>query len=188
MLIWAVNSVILFKVIKLLSEQFNSCLNNKQTGLSEVDSTFCIDMNWTWCQWKMLFSKLWCRWGEEVDQVVASSFSSSISLTISSLLLFPSHLLFLHLVLGDAVPPMSWSAKPSTQVEGIGIWHSVHFLEVAGFTGVTWGHGLLWEHGLVRHTLRWMQTWMQLRNCKKACWSHWYYTYRSTKLSYFFSG
>lgn len=168
------NSVILSKVIKPLSEQFNSCLSNKHTGLSEVNSNFCIEMNWTWCQWRMLLSKLWCRWGEEVDQVTAISCGSSVSLTISSLLLFPSLfpscLLFLHLLLGDAVPWMPWSAKPSTRVEGI--WHSVHFLQVASFTGVTWGHGLLWEHKLVRHTLRWTWTWMQLRTCKKACWSH----------------
>lgn len=68
-------------------------------------------------------------WGEKVDRVTAGSFSSFISFTISSVTLFPSCLLFLHLLLGDAIPPMAWRAKPSTQVEGI--WHSVQFLRVA---------------------------------------------------------
>lgn len=88
-------------MIKPLSEQFNSCLHNKHAGLSEADSTFCIDMNRMWCQWRMFLSKLWCRWGEVVDQVVASFFSSSISLIISSFLLFPSCLLFLPLFAGS---------------------------------------------------------------------------------------
>lgn len=164
------SSVILFKVIKPLSEQFNSCLNNRHTGLSEVDSTFCLDMYWTWCQWRMLLSKLWYRWKWRNR----SSFCKLLWFLHITDHLFPSQLLFLHLLLGDAVPPAPWSVKPSTQLEEI--QHSMCFLEVKSFAGVTWGCGLLWEHKLVRHTLRWMWTWMWLRNCKKACWRHWCYT------------
>lgn len=65
-----------------LSEQFSSCLNNKHTGLSEVDSALSIDVTWTWCQWRMLHSKQRSR------SRYYKSLYFSISLNVSSLLLF----------------------------------------------------------------------------------------------------
>lgn len=120
--------------------------------------------------------------GEKVDQVIAGSFSSSISCTISSLMLFPLCLLFLHLLLGDAVPPVSWRTKPGTQVEGI--CHSVHFLQVC--------RSLLRPLATLgaqscQHTLRSMWAWVQHWNWKKAHWCHWFYAKRSSNPSCFFS-
>lgn len=117
-----------------LTEQFSSCLNNKHTGLSEVDSALSIDVTWTWCQWRMLHSKQRSR------SRYYKSLYFSISLNVSSLLLFslPVNCFFIcywvmliqqYLVLQSPA--------------GMGCeWRDSGFLRIATSTAVTWGSGL----------------------------------------------
>lgn len=121
------SSVILFKVINSFSKQYNSYLNKNCAGLLTQLSTLpwiehgasgeCFFQSFGDMRWKSKSS--YCRLFQ-LFHIMRHVFPYA----------FPFTSVVPALVAGWCIPPMAWRAKPSTQVEGI--WHSVHFLGVAG--------------------------------------------------------